>query len=69
MKKLGIVAALAAGVMGAAAPAAIAGGPEVAPCATVSELFETANVQVEPLPEPLGSTAGTVYRTTCSITG
>ena len=69
MKKLGIAAVIAAGALGVSAPGASAGGPGVQPCADVNALFETANVQVEPLPEPVGSTAGTVVRTVCGITG
>lgn len=71
MKKLGIAALVAAAAL-VGAPVASAGGPDLAgfgPCATVAEQFEDANVQVEPLPEPLGSTAGTVGRTVCGITG
>jgi hypothetical protein len=71
MKKLGIAALLAAGVLGVGAPSAMAGGPDLGdgPCATVSEMFETANVHVDPLPEPLGSVAGTAVQRVCRVAG
>ena len=72
MKRLGIAALAAASVFGVSAGSASAseGPPEVvAVCASISELFETANVQMDPLPEPLGSTAGAVYGAVCRVTG
>jgi hypothetical protein len=69
MKRVGIAAVAAAGLLLGAAPVAQADGPIVGPCATVAELFETAKVHMEPLPEPLGSTTGTAVRKVCRVTG
>jgi hypothetical protein len=71
MMKVGIAALAAVAMTGAFAGTANAGGPDLgaAPCADVNALFETANVQRDPLPEPLESTAGTAYRTVCGVTG
>ncbi len=69
MKRVGIAALAAMTMMGAFAGTANAGGPGVAPCSDVNALFETANVHVDPLPEPAGSTAGTVVRAVCKVTG
>jgi hypothetical protein len=65
MKKLGIAALVVAGVMGGTAPMANADGPTAAPCQRVSDLFATANVQMEPLPAPVGQ----AYSTVCKVTG
>jgi hypothetical protein len=64
MKKLAITALVAAGMLTAAVPAADASTP-VGVCASVSELFETANVQAPPTPPAVG----TVYRAVCKVTG
>ena len=70
MRKLGIAAVLAAGMLGVGATGASAGPPEIpGPCAQMTDMFTTANIQMEPLPEPLGTVAGTAYTTVCGVTG
>lgn len=69
MKKLGIAAALAAGVAMAGAPAAQAvAPPEIKPCSSIAATFETANIQMD-IPEPVGSAAGPVVAAVCEVTG
>jgi hypothetical protein len=70
MRKLMIaaVAVAVAGLVAASAPSANAAEIK-GPCETVAELFETANIQVEPLPGPAGYVVGTAYQTVCSVTG
>ena len=64
MRRLAVAAlVVAAGLAGA--PAADAADPIVQPCASVSEMFETANVEMPPT-HPL---AGTAYRAVCKVTG
>ena len=65
MRKLGIAIVLAAGTAGAFAPSAGAADPIVGPCQSISEMFETANVQMPPT-HPV---VGTVYQAVCKVTG
>ncbi len=70
MKRAGIAALAALTMTGAFAGTANAGGPDVpGACETASQLFETANVHREPLPEPLESRVGTAYGKVCGVTG
>ena len=71
MRRLVIAAVAAAGVLGAAAPAANAGGPDLgtAPCADLRNLFAHMYIYMEPLPEPVAQVAGQAYTTVCGITG
>ena len=68
MKKLGIAALAAAGAMAVATPGASAADIP-GPCERVSDLFATAHIYVEPLPEPVGPVVGTAVRTACGVTG
>ena len=65
MRKLAVAALLAAGITSASASPANAADPIVQPCASVSEMFEDANVQMP----PTHPAAGTAYRAVCKITG
>ena len=64
MRKLAIVVLIAAGTLATSATANAA-DPIVGPCAKVSELFETANVDAP----PTHPAVGTAYRTVCAVTG
>ena len=65
MRRLAIATLIAAGLAGASAPSANAADPIVQPCASVSEMFEDANVQAP----PTHPAVGTVYRAVCKVTG
>lgn len=71
MKRVGIAALAAMSLLGAGAQSAQAGPPELelGVCQSVSEMFETMYVYMEPLPEPVGSTVGAAYRRVCKVTG
>ena len=64
MRKLAIAALIAAGTLTTTATANAA-DPILGPCATVSELFETANIQMEPTHPAVGA----AYQTVCRVTG
>jgi hypothetical protein len=63
MKKIAIAALIAAGALTATAPADAS--TPLGVCASVAEMFETANVQAPPTPPEVG----TVYRAVCKVTG
>lgn len=64
MRKFGMAVLAVASIAGASAQSATAA--EVpGPCEQVNETFETANIQMEPTPEP----TGTIVRAVCERTG